>query len=281
MRLGLMPKRHADKSAILQIVADTCSATRVSELRARRKGRKADKRASAIALMCLFLYSEEEEDNQTSSTIDQDNWLEGMMGDDQHVDFMGFLTLLSKTRAWHHQSMREELLPIFEKRFKRRNTAGASLTIPDVCKALEDLNLAPSSVQEQEKIKELIEAANEWGFEPHCLDFEAFVNFIFKVREWKNLERQTREKQYAWDNLEIDERTVSTYRMAFDILDIEGKDELDITGIRKIFVVLRRPITSDQLRELFAKIDLDGSGTIGFLEFLHLVHEEMIGRSSQ
>jgi len=275
MRLGLMPKRHADKSAVLQIVADTCADTRVAELRTRRKGRKVDKKGSAIALMCLFLYSEEKakEDTQMSSTIDQENWLEEMMSDDQHVDFKGFLILLSKTRAWHHQSMKEELLPIFEKRLKRRNTAGATLSIPDVCKALEDFNLAPSSAQEQEKIKELIEAANEWGFEPACFDFEAFVKFIFKVREWRNSEQKAREKQYAWENLEIDERTVTTYRMAFDLLDTEARDELDITMIRRIFVVLRRPITSDQLRELFAKIDLDGSGTIGFLEFLHLVHE--------
>lgn len=97
------------------------------------------------------------------------------------------------------------------------------------------------------------------------------------MREWTSGVERTRENQYAEENLKFDERKVNMYRMAFDILDAEGSNQLDISAVRKVFVLLRRSISSDNLRELFAKIDLDGSGTINFFEFLHLVHELDVG----
>jgi len=277
MSLGLMPKVHQDKVSILQLVSEACESTLRSELRSKR-------RFGGLGLALMFLYTQMGHDSGVADVLhkhlsqDQATLLQSQIAQNQRINFKDFLLLLSKVRSWHHQTMRDELMPLFEKRLKRRIATGAVLSIPEVCKALEDLKLAPNNLEEQEKIKELLEKSNEWGFDPPCLDFEGFVHFIRQMREWSKSVRRSTENEYGWKTFQYDERKVNMYRMAFDILDTEGDDQLGITSVRKVFVLLRRAITSDNLRELFAKIDLDGSGTIGFLEFLHLVYELDQGR---
>merc|ERR1712070_238789 len=98
---------------------------------------------------------------------------------------------------------------------------------------------------EQAKIKDLLELANEWGFDPPSLDFEDFVKFVREVKEWLYSKARSTDVEYAKEHLQLDGRMVNMYRMAFDILDIEGTDQLGITAVRKVFVLLRRSITSD------------------------------------
>lgn len=271
MSLGLMPKLHHDKVAILHIISEACENTLRSELRSKR-------RFGGMGLALMYLYTQEEtlmgrEDLSDSYNNIQMTWLQNQMAANQRINFKDFLGLLSKVRAWHTQSMREELMPLFEKHLKRRVAPGAAISIPVVCKALEDLKLAPNSREEQVKIQELLEQANEWGFDPPCLNFEEFIKYVRQMREWTYGVQRATENEYAWNNLEFDERKVNMFRMAFDVLDTKGTNHLDIAAVRKVFVLLRRAITSDGLRELFAKIDCDGSGTVDFLEFLHLVNE--------
>jgi hypothetical protein len=277
MELGLVPKVQADKMHILNMVSAACDETYRSEMRVRR-------RYGGLGLVLMYMCSQDENarhgelQEELQNYEDHNSWMAKHVQENSRVNFKDFLSLLSKVRSWHSQHLRDELLPIFERKLKRRHYIGAALSIPDVCSALEELKMAPQSREEQEKIAELLELANEWGFDPPSLDFEAFVKFVQKVKEWMYGKARSTDVEYAKEQLDFNERQVNMYRMAFDILDTEGTDNLKISAVRQVFVLLRRAISSDSLREFFAKIDLDGSGTITFLEFLHLVHELESGR---
>jgi Ca2+-binding EF-hand superfamily protein len=304
MSLGLMPKRHRDKVSILHLINDATQRTLLTQFRrstltlmSERNSLQTEKRPSIIPkipspsvaskkiakpgsegvnMVLMFLYTQEEQDDieeDEDSGEDQKGWLRSQLMQNQRIDFKDFLGLLSQIRAWQNQRMREELKPLFQKSLRRQTTQGAVLPIPEVCKILEELKMGPENLEEQEKIKELLEHSNEWGFKPPCLDFEAFVQFIRQMREWASGVKRERENVYAKKLFDYDERKVTMYRMTFDILDTAGVDSLGITQVRRVFAFLHRAINSDQLRQLFSRIDLDGSGTIGFLEFLHLVHE--------
>lgn len=279
MGLGMLPKNRQDKVAMLQIIAQACQSTVRSEMVSRVK------KNNGLGFAMMFLYSggaSERRFSELHDVQDPSSWLQYQTTQNQRIDFKAFLGLLSEVRAWNHRIMREELLGLFEKRLKRRNAPGAVLSVPEVCKALEELKMAPNNVEEQIKIKEFLEISNEWGFDPPSLDFEDFVVFIRKMREFSTRAERAAEGEYAWKHLQLDERRVNAYRMAFDILDTEGDSQLNIAAVRKVFVLIRVSITSDHLRELFGKIDLDGSGTIGFLEFLHLARElDVLGTFSE
>lgn len=271
MSLGLMPRYHKDKSTIMKLVAGACEDTERSLDRSK-------KRFGALQVQMMVQFTRADwKRGSTSKTIAEQEARIAESMNTKRIMFKDFLNLLSKVRAWNQQSLREELTPLFQKQLRKRNNQHAVIGHPDVCRLLEELKMSPSNQQEQQKIKELLDNENEWGFDPPSLDFETFVNFIRRLREWTYGFERARESDLAWKILQFDSRKVSMLRMAFDTLDTQGAGALDVQAIRQVFILLKRAITSDQLRELFAKIDLDGSGNIGFLEFLHLVHELDVG----
>merc|ERR1712224_680936 len=85
------------------------------------------------------------------------------------------------------------------------------------------------------------------------------------------LQLEAREKQLACGELGMTERELSDCRIAFSTLDQTGSGRLQIDSIRKVMVLLRRKISSDRLRQLFGRMDEDGSGYIEFMEFLRLM----------
>merc|ERR1740121_232924 len=111
--------------------------------------------------------------------------------------------------------------------------------------ALEDLKMAPTCAEEQLQVSRLLEDLNEWGFEPLTLDFEAFVRFIRRVREWRASIERKKERAFAVEALSFSERRVDEHRVAYDVLDRETIGELDISSVRKIFFRLKFKISSD------------------------------------
>merc|ERR1712190_319435 len=149
----------------------------------------------------------------------------------------------------------------------------AVLGIREISRALDELCMGPTKPEEQQTIHKLLEDANEWGFQPLALDFETFVRFIRHAREWRSMLVHSKERQYAIDELGFDESKVNEYRVAFDMLDRRGVGALAISGVRQIFTLLNlRQISSDRLRDLYSRADVNGNGCVTFPEFLHLVH---------
>jgi len=191
------------------------------------------------------------------------------------VSFQRFLNILSQVRAWLTQSMKEDLRSLFDRCLRRRQSGvgvdNTTLGIREVAMALEDLQMSPRSVEDQQQIRRFLDDANEWGFEPLTVDFETFVRFVRRVREWRARTVRGQERSAALQMFEMRESNVDEYRVAFDILDAEGSGEISIAGVRSIFKMLGRSITSERLRELFGKVDRREAGMIRFLEFLQLV----------
>merc|ERR1712066_491793 len=100
----------------------------------------------------------------------------------------------------------------------------------EISKAMHELTMLPTNPEEQKKIQALLEDANEWGFQPVALDFEAFVRFIRHAREWKSILLNSKELEYAVQELGFGERIVHEYRVAFDIIDHTGAGALNIAG---------------------------------------------------
>merc|ERR1712137_197757 len=102
------------------------------------------------------------------------------------LTFQDFLGLISKVRASQQKYMKEELRPHFDKYLRRRPTGDALLGIKEIAGLLDELGMTPKNVSEQKSIQSFLEDANEWGFQPLALDFDAFVRFVRQCREWRS-----------------------------------------------------------------------------------------------
>jgi len=191
------------------------------------------------------------------------------------VGFSGFLTVVSRVRSWLQSAMKEELRPLFERCLRRRGkVVGQDNTfvgIREVCFTLETLDLAPHNFEEQGRLGKLLDDANEWGFEPMTMDFEAFVRFIRIVREWKASRKYTLDLAAAVKKFRFSEPEINEFRVAFDITDAKGNGEVDILGVRRIFKMLRWNISSDTLRAMFSKAKAEGGSTASFFEVLQIL----------
>jgi len=267
--LGLVPRSWEQKCAFLQVIARACLKAREAEeeQHAPFVSHLQPSVSRRISIASLLVRGTEEDGE--------------VLGE---LDFEEFLGVLSRVRSWLQQSMREELQPLFDRCLRRRGSSSsrgstlsysesAVLGIPEVCMALEDLEMAPTSAKEQQQVSHLLEDTNEWGFEPLTLDFEAFVRFIRRLREWRARIERARERAFAVEEMGLSEKFVNQHRVAFDVLDREAAGELDITGVRKIFLKLNFNISSEQLRYSVAKVDQRQTGYIRFLEYLRLVHD--------
>jgi len=197
--------------------------------------------------------------------------------DKRTVTFQGFLTVLSTCRHWLQSHMKDELRPLFDRCLQRKaarfpHDEDAVLGMREVSLALESLDMAPATYEDQQQLCVVLEEANEWGFHPTTLDFETFARLVRRVREWRAERLRKDECQLAMDTMNFEQHVVKEYRLAFDLLDEDGEGVINILGLRKFFKLLRRSITSEGLRALFAKGDERQSGELTFHEFLKLIH---------
>lgn len=275
MSLGLMPKGFSPKRHIMRLITN---ALRESGIRLPPNfGAGVDKADDGrpqpgigIGSKLLLMY------HPNSDCVHSE-----VVNFRDRLDFEGFLRLLSQVREWTETRTREELRPIFQRMTRKQGECCSIIGVPQVCRSLGELDLGPKTVEEQAKIKVLLEDTNEWGFDTPTLDFDSFACFIRRVREWMRKAILQKEMAVAkGPELGFDEQRVNECRLAFDILDAQGTGELDFSGARKVFRVMGRKVTVDRLNELFARFDHNQSGTINFIEFLNLVNELDICRTS-
>ncbi|CAE8710644.1 unnamed protein product [Polarella glacialis] len=253
--MGCIPRREEDKNILAKLIKDSCRTGTVKRFVG----------ASKHTGFGLALLSQGGLRNDFAEC----------MGQPGKLDFEKFAELLSKVRTWQTQCMREELKPLWEHCVRRRKCVDSLVGIKEVTHALDELGMGPRNTEHQITLFRFLSDANEWGFEPLSLDFEAFVRFIRRVREWRASSERSKDREYAVRELHFEERLVGEYRVLYDIIDAEGLGQLDITQVRKALKLILKKISpsSDQLRDLFEQFDDDRNGKISFMEFLHVVHK--------
>jgi len=214
-----------------------------------------------------------------NSSVNPDTLIDGSInhpdGEDQAfaLNFTGFLKILSRCRQWATQHMAETLLPVFERNAKKQNFYDEKVVdVSEISKAIESLGMSPHNYAEQKKFQTMLNDVNVWGFEPQTFPMETFVSIVRQTSEWVSANSRKAEHKFAMEELNISETVCNEYRLAYDALDDTGSG-LDITRVRKCFKMFGRNISSDHLRESFAMLDEDSSGSLDFLEFLSLVHD--------
>ncbi|KAG8225741.1 hypothetical protein J437_LFUL012884 [Ladona fulva] len=70
------------------------------------------------------------------------------------------------------------------------------------------------------------------------------------------------------DNAEVMQKEL---KEAFRLYDKEGNGYIPISSLREILAALDDQLTPDQLDEMIAEIDTDGSGTVDFDEFMEMM----------
>eukprot|EP00930_Biecheleria_cincta_P034220 TRINITY_DN23666_c0_g1_i1.p1 TRINITY_DN23666_c0_g1~~TRINITY_DN23666_c0_g1_i1.p1 ORF type:complete len:1100 (-),score=219.14 TRINITY_DN23666_c0_g1_i1:19-3318(-) len=257
--LGMIPRTFREKAAVLESISKLCF-----------KGTSARDREPYAGLI-LGLYSVEQQTRDDEPLPDPENiTITGRMNLER------FLEVLSKIRYWHINQLREDLRPLFDRLVRKsRGLRGeAVIHVAEISEALECLNLAPTKNVEQEQLQHFLNDVNEWGFNPLTLEFEGFVRFIRLVREWRNYSQSEEDCRFAEQQLGYAKRQAHVYQAIFEIVDKHGEGTLDMTGIRRAVKLLKRThITSDELRELFARTDEDNNGSVSFNEFMQMVHE--------
>jgi len=270
--LGLLPSFDQNKVGMLVMISLACEeATRASEVCRRFTSGNAPRLTQRFggtkaALKALLQGSEFLSIASHVGSLD-----EGCM------DFQGFLTLVHAVRQMVSGRLREELRPVFDRMLRRRKRLNNSyseeaVSVLEVSQALEELQLGPRQRDDQAKIYELLNEVNEFGFQPLTLDFESFVRFVRQVKEWQAMRHRAEDRGYG-ANLNLDERQVDEYRVIFDIIDVHGNGELDLTGVKRAYGLLQqKSLPFEELRRFFETLDLDSSGSISFREFLHMTN---------
>jgi Ca2+-binding EF-hand superfamily protein len=197
--------------------------------------------------------------------------------------FSDFLLVLSKIRSSMNKWMHQEMKPVFERNVRRLGaySFATTLGLNEVVKALHSIGITPTNQQDQQRIRILLDEANEFGFEPPTLDFEAFVRFVRTLREWKAGDNRQKERAHAEATFGYSSYQVNEYRVAFDLMDKAGTGELDSNGVRKVFKLLGQHFSNDHMREAFNRADANKSGSIDFIEFLGMTHEVLLRRRQQ
>merc|ERR550514_1851087 len=109
-----------------------------------------------------------------------------------------------------------------------------------------------------------------------------FLDFVYLMKKLRNIRKQRREaelrelfKQYDKDGSgELGPAEINLILEDFDLLPKSKEEQEEIAGIldvRQVMRMLRRNISSDQLRALFEHLDDDESGQMEMEEFLHLM----------
>jgi len=181
------------------------------------------------------------------------------------VTFTEFLHLIRGIRHLSKARCLRDLQKLFERFDKDGN---GNMSLPECCRLLEHLGLAPKTQQEQRHIAVLLEAIDEDG---NCeLDFEEFAHLCQRVTEMLQVAAHHKQLKAA-KSLGIAIAQLQEYKLVFENMDAEETGQLSMQCVRKMLDSLHYNISGDDLNEIFNQVDEDESGFIEFTEFLKLI----------
>jgi len=73
----------------------------------------------------------------------------------------------------------------------------------------------------------------------------------------------------------LNEKQINDFEMAFKIFDKDDEGEISVDECGRVMKVLGQEPDAEQLAEIVAEVDVDGSGTIDFDEFLIMMVMQM------
>lgn len=193
------------------------------------------------------------------------------------VTFQEFLHLILGIRGLSSQRRHEDLQELFS---SFDQDGSGSMSLAECSRLLENLGLSPKTRQEQRHIAVLLEAMDEDGSGE--LDFDEFAHLCQRVQEMLQLVVHHEELQAA-KSLHITATQLQEYKSVFHVLDPDESGKLTLATVRGIVDGLHIHISGDDLYEIFAEVDEDGSGAVEFSEFLKLISmvNEHVTKSGQ
>jgi len=181
-------------------------------------------------------------------------------------NFSDLLILVHRIREERQSQIHECKKTMFDHYDRDHND---ELDMKEISTILDEMDLTPQDSAAQEEVKWLIDAADKDG--DNRITMAEFEQLAVMVSEKSNAVKRFMELKVG-SEFGFSPSCVREFRDCFWQLDDDGSGFLDIHELRKVMVLLKRDIDSDQLRQLFSVIDQDGSGALEFVEFLQLIH---------
>eukprot|EP00929_Paragymnodinium_shiwhaense_P029714 TRINITY_DN16975_c0_g1_i3.p1 TRINITY_DN16975_c0_g1~~TRINITY_DN16975_c0_g1_i3.p1 ORF type:complete len:896 (+),score=255.44 TRINITY_DN16975_c0_g1_i3:219-2906(+) len=177
----------------------------------------------------------------------------------------GLLEIIWKLRAGQLQAMRRDVQLVFDK-FDRDGSG--TLDFREVSNVLECLGLAPATQYEQHCIAYQLELACQSQDGNDAVTLDVLGRLMQRIQESLYYQRRKLENKTALA-LEFEMDHVYDLRNVFGKLDSDGSGELEEQEVCTAIHELNWPIRQQKVRELFQEVDRnDGSGALDFLEFL-------------
>jgi ubiquitin-protein ligase len=94
------------------------------------------------------------------------------------------------------------------------------------------------------------------------------------------LEHLFRYKLPHWLKEEFPASELLLYQHHFSLLDLDGNGFIDMAELQRLFAALGSNLTGDEAQTLIAQYDIDGGGSIDFVEFLVLIYKVQRGTAA-
>lgn len=182
------------------------------------------------------------------------------------LDFIEFLEMVRDVRKYLVDKLKDELLEQF-RRYDRDKSN--QLSVNEISQLLGDLHLSPKNTDEQEEIRLLLLECDEDGSGE--ISFEEFQLFVQRVTEKLNAMMYDLHVEEAM-RLGFSEAQMRDFRYAFDRLDEDGSNSLDMNEVRHVLLILRLGnVPTQKFKQAFESVDEDDSGVLDFVEFMHFM----------
>eukprot|EP00929_Paragymnodinium_shiwhaense_P108366 TRINITY_DN74687_c0_g1_i1.p1 TRINITY_DN74687_c0_g1~~TRINITY_DN74687_c0_g1_i1.p1 ORF type:complete len:894 (-),score=176.62 TRINITY_DN74687_c0_g1_i1:177-2858(-) len=186
-------------------------------------------------------------------------------GEDGEWNFSTFICKFHEMREELKKRRHDFTMMLFSKFDK---DGDGELSMVEVSNMLAEMGLSPTTTSEQNEIRHLVDLADGDG--SGYITYKECQHLAQLVMERMRGMARAREMDVGV-RLGFTPQRIREFRDAFWQLDDQGSGNLDIHGLRRAMRLLKQRINGDQLRSLFAKVDIDGNGFVDFCEFLKLM----------
>lgn len=154
------------------------------------------------------------------------------------------------------------------KKYDREKTG--YLSHSEISLLLSDFGLVPQNRKEQEALAYIISSVDLDG--SGCIGFPEIVELTQRIREKLNMFSYEEQIEQAM-RLGFTETQMRDLRWVFDSLDADGGGTLDAAEVRAGLVMMGKDLSPKVFDPMFKKVDIDGTGLLNYMEFLHFMKE--------